>query len=416
MEGHINRQGFSYRQGLVLGLTMAEIMVLLVFCLLIAMATFLKSEQTKLADAQIKIGELEKQRESDRASLAAHHTEAGLAEKLTQLAGSDPGKVDEYWRDLVNSKDTLSKLTADGTTLDELKEKSSELSILKKAGIDANKALSDADLVAAIKRALPDSAKASLTPQMISEMIVRAIAPATSTPSSGTSGHQWPPIINLSEANGYSFRSGSAELSKAFHDALLEKTVDEILAKIRQFDVDVIEVVGHTDEQAYGPRTVTPVQDTATPLPLVQPIQRQSNLDRGLITFLKNGGDIARLTPVDNAGLGLARAASVVSVLRTSPKLNGYKMIPLSGGQLINIDETLALNGSSSGDIAQRRRIEIRLRKSAPHEASAAIAPAPTVQNPPRSAPKPTPVRSRAPIPLVPAPARPAGPFGLLGN
>ncbi len=120
---------------------------------------------------------------------------------------------------------------------------------------------------------------------------------------------------------------------------------------------------------AAAPTGEAPVSLTPTPV-----IQRQSNLDRGLTTVLKSGGDIARLTPVDNAGLGLARAVSVVSVLRASPKLSNYKMIPLSGGQLINTDETLSLNPSSAGDVAQRRRIEIRLRKSAPHEASAVIA------------------------------------------
>ena len=47
MDGQIIQQRQSYRQGLVLGLTMAEIMILLVFCLLIAMATFLKREESR---------------------------------------------------------------------------------------------------------------------------------------------------------------------------------------------------------------------------------------------------------------------------------------------------------------------------------------------------------------------------------
>ena len=47
MDGHISRQSSSYRQGLVLGLTMAEIMILLIFCLLITTAAVLKKEQTK---------------------------------------------------------------------------------------------------------------------------------------------------------------------------------------------------------------------------------------------------------------------------------------------------------------------------------------------------------------------------------
>ena len=72
----------------------------------------------------------------------------------------------------------------------------------------------------------------------------------------------------------------------------------------------------------------------------------------------------------------MARAVSVVSVLRQSPLLTGYKIIPLSGAQLVNTDETLALDGSAE-DIQQRRRIEIRLRKSVPHEA--VVPPAPLI-------------------------------------
>ena len=77
---------------------------------------------------------------------------------------------------------------------------------------------------------------------------------------------------------------------------------------------------------------------------------------------------IGSLVPADNAGLGLARAVSVVSVLRQSKLLADYKLIPLSGAQLVNTDETLALAGTP-GDIRERRRIEIRLRKSSPHDA-----------------------------------------------
>jgi hypothetical protein len=72
----------------------------------------------------------------------------------------------------------------------------------------------------------------------------------------------------------------------------------------------------------------------------------------------------------------------VVSVLRQSPLLAGYKLIPLSGAQLVNVDETLAIAGSP-GDIQQRRRIEIRLRKSAPsNDATASIPLAPIMMPP----------------------------------
>jgi len=56
-------------------------------------------------------------------------------------------------------------------------------------------------------------------------------------------------------------------------------------------------------------------------------------------------------------------------------------LIPLSGAQLVNIDETLAVAGSP-GDIQQRRRIEIRLRKSVPIDTTAGIPPAPVAVPP----------------------------------
>ena len=76
--------------------------------------------------------------------------------------------------------------------------------------------------------------------------------------------------------------------------------------------------------------------------------------------------------PADNAGLGLARAVSVVSALRQS-SLSKFKLIPLSGAQLVNTDETLAIEGIPA-NIKERRRIEIRLRKSDGHETTASIA------------------------------------------
>jgi len=157
----------------------------------------------------------------------------------------------------------------------------------------------------------------------------------------------------MSEADGYFFKSGSAELSPAFHDTLANKSPNEILNYIRKYDVDVIEVVGHTDERPVGAR-------------------QYSNLDRDLLPVLKNDAEIASVIPGDNAGLGLARAVAVVSVLRQSPLLAGYKLIPLSGAQLVNTDETLAIAGSP-GDIQQRRRIEIRLRKSAAIDTTASV-------------------------------------------
>ncbi len=148
--------------------------------------------------------------------------------------------------------------------------------------------------------------------------------------------------------------------------------------------MDVIEVVGHTDEQPIA--------------------SRPSNLDSDLLPVLRDHAKVASLVPADNAGLGLARAVSVVSVLRQSKLLQGYKLIPLSGAQLVNTDETLAISGMP-GDIRERRRIEIRLRKSSVHDASAISPATPIPRDKPLPATRPKPVSPmRVPPPNVPLP------------
>ncbi|BCA06246.1 OmpA family protein [Bradyrhizobium diazoefficiens] len=406
MDGTINRQGSSYRQGLVLGLTMAEIMLLLIFCLLIAMATFLKFEQNKLEDAKKELEQQQVQNRQNQAIVDALRQSPALFERISSAAGGDASEIDEFWRDLVASKAAMAELKKEGTSLKELREKAAGMIILQANGIDLEKALRDAELAAAVKRAMPPSAKSTPAPQEVADLIAKGTSPDT-----GSSGHQWPPIITLSEAGGFYFKTGSAELSPAFRTALLTTTPEDIYKYIQKYDVEVIEVVGHTDEQAFGVRPMmpmAPVADASSAPPLL-PAYRQSNLDRWLPIILRDGGDISRLTPVDNAGLGLARAVSVVSVLRQSPKLANFKMIPLSGAQLVNTDETLALGKTPGGDVAERRRIEIRLRKSVPHESVASI-----VQQTMPAAPVPHPVRPKqGPIRIAP-PARqlPSAPAG----
>jgi hypothetical protein len=164
----------------------------------------------------------------------------------------------------------------------------------------------------------------------------------------------------------------------------MTSTPEQITALIKKYDVDVIEVVGHTDEQPVG--------------------LRQSNLDRDLVPVLRNYASIASLVPADNAGLGLARAVSVVSVLGRNPLLWGYKLIPMSGAQLVNTDETLAIDGAFSGDIRERRRIEIRLRKSSPHDVSVDASSTPDALTRPR------------PKPVLPVVTRPYAPSNLMLN
>ena len=342
MEGQIVQQRSSYRQGLVLGLTMAEIMILLVFCLLIAMATFLKREESRRVVAEQQLQEQRQQNEQERNLLAELKPTAALGEKLQDWSGlSDPQAIDKYWRELVDARTVVAEIEKSGIPVKEFRQSLANVAALRASGIDLDKAIRDAQIVEAINRAMAKPGQPPVTTEAILDTIDRG--------SNGPGGHQWPPIIRMSEADGYYFKTRSAELSPAFHDTLLNATPREILDYIKKYDVDVIEVVGHTDER--------PLQG-----------RQASNLDHDLTSVLNNAAGVESLIPADNAGLGLARAVSVVSVLRQSPLLTGYKIIPLSGAQLVNTDETLALSGSME-DIQQRRRIEIRLRKSTPHEA-----------------------------------------------
>jgi len=163
--------------------------------------------------------------------------------------------------------------------------------------------------------------------------------------ASSGSGHRWPPIIKLTDADGYFFESGKATLRPEFEAKIRGPVIEQLLADAQKYDTDVIEVVGHTDEQPIGPRS--------------------SNLDKELMTALVNHPAVDILLPADNAGLGIARAVSVAGVLKADGRLANYKVLPLSGAQLINPDETLVTT-LSLRDVRERRRIEIRLRKSTP--------------------------------------------------
>lgn len=344
MDGQIIRQTSSYRQGLVLGLTMAEIMILLVFCLLIAMAAFLRVEHDKREQAEKALDEVRVERNAERDLVTDVKQNLEILDRIRTTVGSrDPGAVDEYWRELVESHDMVARLATSGLPPAQLTDRLTDAANLKTRGIDAEKALRDEDIVASIEKVLPNVRDRATSPGQIADIVGRGLQPQASP------GHQWPPNIKLSEAAGYHFKSGSAELSERFRSDLAGPISAQIVELIRQYDVDVIEVVGHTDEQPVG--------------------TRQSNLDRDLLAVLRNSADIASVMPADNAGLGLARAVSVVSVLLKNRSLAGYKLLPLSGAQLINNDETLAISGTP-GDVLERRRIEIRLRKSTPYQAA----------------------------------------------
>jgi len=152
-------------------------------------------------------------------------------------------------------------------------------------------------------------------------------------------GHNWPPIITITEAQGYSFPTGSAAISLSFEELLRTRIASTLKKNVADYNADIIEVFGHTDEQ---------------------PKSGQSNLDGSLINAINGRIPILKLQSADNVGLGMARAVAVVQVLSTCPELEGVTILPYSAGQAIN--SIGALSAGVNENDPSRRRIEIRLR------------------------------------------------------
>jgi flagellar motor protein MotB len=320
----VTRDARSYRQGLVLGLTMAEVSLLLVFALLIALAALWHSERQKrkaLEGSQVPSQQqsavdprlLERLRDAmtatsrDKAAKALEHLSNGrdlepltgaekdlVTEVRRQQSGAAPGVISDQWRTLTRAAQNVN--TLDGTM----------------------------DLGEAASRALPGEKD----PKRLGGLIEKGIA------SEKKGEHDWPPIINLGYAKDCFFEIGKAELTPCFETKLRAK-VPELVDIAERYRVKTIEVIGHTDEQKI--------------------IQRNSNLDALLFDVVHHRASVSSLIPADNAGLGLARATAVVRVLMLEERLKGYTLLPLSGGQLIGVDDALTKGGG--GDDRERRRI-----------------------------------------------------------
>jgi flagellar motor protein MotB len=341
----IGRQTASYRQGLVLGLTMAEIMLLLVFCLLIAAGVSLMSERAKLDDARAHMHQLEAQVASRQVLINSIRRNTRLAEVLDRAAGSASlHEIDEFWRKLVENDDLVTKMEREGIQLEALEEDKTAVRLfeLMRDGVDADKIRRDVSVASAIDTAIAEhNIGNKLTPQEIVALFEKSLSARDD--GGRRTGHTWPPIINLSEAEGYFFATGSAELTPNFIVQLQGPVTARLLEIARSFDVDVIEVIGHTDEQ-----------------PVANHI---SNMDQKLPAVTAGESGSENLQWADNAGLGLARALSVVEVLSADPRLRNFRILPLSAAQLIGVDGRLT-RWDGQGDVRERRRIEIRMRKS----------------------------------------------------
>jgi outer membrane protein OmpA-like peptidoglycan-associated protein len=291
----ISRDSRSYRQGLVLGLTMAEIFLLLVFALLIALAALWNAEKNKLkhdsasavsaADMRL-LGEVKAAiavAGREKIGKALDHLKEGhvfeflsppekefVGEVRRQQKDAAPKEISDQWRTLTRAVQPLDKL---------------------QERVRAREA---------VEKATPGVQDVA----WIIWLIERGLL------SEKNGDHDWPPIIDLSEAKGYTFERGRAELTASFETHLQTVVVLHLLDLARRYGVTTIEVIGHTDEQKIA--------------------QRTSNLDWFLLNVVNNAGEVSALIPADNAGLGLARAAAVVRILKSDERMKDYTILPLS--------------------------------------------------------------------------------------
>lgn len=294
----------QYRRGLVLGLTVAEVMILLIFVLLMALAAALQNRDRKI-EALDKGGG------------------SRLVEKL-QAAYPKARNKDEYFKELVSAIDVRHQVERES------------------GGLSAEKLLEDAAIGRDVREAAAKDGVAN------PGVYAKNLAANANRSRKG----EWPPFVSLSEAGGYYFDIGKATLKPEFERNLIAQVIPMLTRNLEEYDVDVIEVIGHTDEV---------------------PMVGQSNLDSQLVTAAAGRFPIAALRSTDNAGLAMARAVSVVHVLRADPRLAGARILPMSGAQMIVPVDRMA-DGTAMGSDQSRRRIEIRLRRSTA-EALSALSP-----------------------------------------
>ncbi|AYG58914.1 OmpA family protein [Rhizobium jaguaris] len=295
----------GYNRGLILGLTMAESMLLLVFCLLLVAAAMISTERNRRHEAEQRLALLEK-KQSEQTSLIVQ-----LQSKLISgdLSAADRATLEKEWRELVLARQTLDSMGADGTKPEDLQDLAKVAEVLKHHGVDLAKA-----------------------PDEVSKLLAGE--------GGGKGAHDWPPIINLDDAKKNYFQSGSAELTKTFERMLDTTIANEIASNLSLYDADIVEVIGHTDEQRVS--------------------RESSNLDDTLIGAMDGKLPISAVEPADNAGLGLARAIAVANVLKANPKLKNVTILPMSAAQLILPGDRVTTG--QAGAVESRRRIEIRVR------------------------------------------------------
>ena len=316
----VSHERKGHARGLILGLTMAETMLLLVFCLLLMVGAIVARKQAELDRALNDLRASEQVHVKSEASARdLERKNKELLQNIKKMMEAGGHKVsDEEWRKLVASSEVIDRASQAGLSSELIQKIATELASRNDGKVETAdvERMLEAEEVLAGKQAQIDDLNKKID--------------------------DLPPILDLSEADGYSFKVSSAELTPGFKAKLEGAVSEKIRYIVGRYDVDVVEVVGHTDEQR---------------------LSRQSNMDDVVGPLLAGRSKVGDMIPGDNAGLGLARALAVTAVLKSLPEFKGLNILPMSGGQLILPEDRLT-DGANSGDAPERRRIEIRVRKS----------------------------------------------------
>ncbi len=156
-----------------------------------------------------------------------------------------------------------------------------------------------------------------------------------------------PPIILIKDEGAYRFASGSAELPQPMYNYIWTKIVPEIERKTKEYNINTVEIIGHTDGQANGSAI--------------------SNLDQNLENVANGSVPIQNLKAGSNADLGLMRSLALVRVLRyiqtKDHRLQGLKFRAYSAAQLILPSGEFAQPSIAHQEDSTRRRIEIRFTR-----------------------------------------------------
>lgn len=153
---------------------MAEIMVLLIFCLLIAMATIFRSEQKANDITKEELAKVQAALKAANETIATISSDPRLRAPPPQTPGGNSSpENDEYWRDLTESRGIASAARDAGLTSNDLRARGKDFRNLVDKKIDLEKALRDAAVVESATKALAGTVPT--TPEEVKKAIERGL-------------------------------------------------------------------------------------------------------------------------------------------------------------------------------------------------------------------------------------------------